>query len=70
MGADTPPCNPPPRSIHESLIYKTGVKLSKQAMAEVENQIQRLTCLKVDGKQLDLDKWFVDILYSPTLNLE
>jgi hypothetical protein len=24
-------------------IYKTGVKLTKQAMAEVENQIQRLT---------------------------
>jgi hypothetical protein len=28
-------------------IYKTGTKLTKQAMAEVENQIQRLTCLEV-----------------------
>jgi hypothetical protein len=51
-------------------IYKTGVRLTKQAMAEVENQIQRLTCLKVEGKQLDLGKWFVDILYTPTLKLE
>jgi len=38
-------------------------------MAEVENQIQRMTCLEVDGK-LDLGKWFVDILYVPTLKLE
>jgi hypothetical protein len=29
-------------------IYKTGVKLTKQAMAEVESQIQRLTCLLWD----------------------
>jgi hypothetical protein len=50
--------------------YKTGVKLTKQAMAQVENQILRMTCLAVNGKQLDLGKWFVDILYVPTLKLE
>jgi hypothetical protein len=50
--------------------YKTGVKLTKQAMAQVENQIRRMTCLAVNGKQLDLGKWFVDILYVPTLKLE
>lgn len=50
--------------------YKTGIKLTKQAMAEVENQIQRMACLVVNGKQLDLGKWFVDILYVPTLKLE
>ena len=50
--------------------YKTGVTLTKQAMAEVENQIQRMACLEVNGKQLDLGKWFVDILYVPTLKLE
>lgn len=50
--------------------YKTGVKLTKKAMAELENQIQRLTCSEVDGKQLDLGKWFIDILYVPTLKLE
>jgi hypothetical protein len=45
--------------------YQTGVKLTKQAMAEVENQIQRLTCLEVEGEQLNLGKWFVDIVYNP-----
>ena len=51
-------------------IYKTGVKLTKQAMAEVENQIQRLTCLEVQDEQLNLGKWFVDIVYNPELKLE
>jgi hypothetical protein len=32
--------------------YQTGVKLTKQAMAEVENQIQRLP---------ELSKWFIDL---------
>ena len=35
--------------------YKSGVKLTKQAMNTVEKQLQR---------QPDLDKWFVDI-YPP-----
>ena len=51
-------------------IYKTGVKLTKQAMAEVESQIQRLTCLEVDDEHLNLGKWFVDIVYNPDLKLE
>lgn len=41
--------------------YQTGVKLTKPAMAEVETQIQRLTCLERQGEQLELGKWFVDI---------
>lgn len=45
--------------------YQTGVKLTKQAMAKVETQIQRLTSLVVNGKELNLGKWFVDILYAP-----
>jgi Rhodopirellula transposase DDE domain len=45
--------------------YQTGIKLSKMAMAEVETKIQRLTCLEVNGQQLDLGKWFIDILYQP-----
>jgi hypothetical protein len=40
--------------------YQTGVKLTKQAMAEVENQIQRLP---------ELSKWFVDIFYCPSRKL-
>ena len=51
-------------------IYKTGIKLTKQAMADVENQIQRLTCLEVQDEQLNLGKWFVDIVYNPELKLE
>jgi hypothetical protein len=50
--------------------YQTGVKLIKQAMAQVENQIQRLTCIEVQGEQLNLGKWFVDIFYNPELKLE
>jgi hypothetical protein len=60
--------NPVVRFVTE--IYKTGVKLTKQAMAEVENKIQRLTCLQVQDEQLNLGKWFVDIVYNPELNLE
>mgnify|MGYP003389956017 FL=1 len=51
-------------------IYKTGVKLTKQAMAEVENQIQRLNCLQVQDDRVNLGKWFVDIVYNPELKLE
>jgi transposase len=36
--------------------YQTGVKLTKEAMDRVEAQLQRL---------LHLEKWFVDIPYSP-----
>ena len=39
-------------------------------MADVENQIQRLTCLEVQDEQLNLGKWFVDIVYNPELKLE
>lgn len=38
-------------------VYKTGVKLTQQAMAELENQIQRLP---------NLPKWFVQISGKPT----
>jgi Rhodopirellula transposase DDE domain len=37
-------------------VYRTGVKLTKQAMAEVEEQINRLP---------DLQKWFVSIIVNP-----
>ena len=36
--------------------YKTGVKLTKQAMDKVEKHLQR---------QPGLDKWFVDIYPPP-----
>jgi hypothetical protein len=36
--------------------YQTGVRLTKEAMAAVEAQLDRLP---------GLDKWFVDILYQP-----
>jgi hypothetical protein len=39
-----------------STVYPTGVTLTKEAMATVEAQIDRLP---------GLDKWFVDILYQP-----
>ena len=50
--------------------YQTGVKLTKQAMAEVETQIQRLTSLVVNAEELNLGKWFVDILFHPKLETE
>jgi transposase len=37
--------------------YQTGVKLTKEAMAAVETQLFRLP---------ELEKWFVDILYTPS----
>lgn len=46
---------------------QTGVKLTNQAMAEVETQIQRLTGLVINDEELNLGKWFVDILYHPKL---
>ena len=51
-------------------IYKTGVKLTKQAMNEVENQIRRLTCLQLQDEQVNLGKWFLDVVYNPELKLE
>jgi hypothetical protein len=45
--------------------YKTGVKLTKLAMAEVETQIHRMSEFEVNGKLLNLGKWFIDILYRP-----
>jgi hypothetical protein len=45
--------------------YPTGVKLTPSEMAAVENQVQRLPPLQVEGKGLNLGKWFVDILYQP-----
>ena len=45
--------------------YQTGVKLTKLAMAEVETQIQRLAEFEVNGKLLNLGKWFVEIFYCP-----
>ena len=38
-------------------VYHTGVRLTKQAMAEVETYVQRLT---------DLERWFVDISCAPS----
>lgn len=38
-------------------VYKTGVKLTKEAMAQLETQIQRLP---------GLEKWFVEIKGKPT----
>ena len=40
-----------------STTYQTGVKLTKEAMARVEAQLQRLP---------HLEKWFVDIVYPPS----
>jgi hypothetical protein len=49
--------------------YQTGVKLTKQAMTEVESQIHRLTSVEVQDEQLNLGKWFVDIFYHPNKQL-
>ena len=38
-------------------IYHTGIKLTQQAMAEVEKQIERLP---------ELQKWFVNIMAHPS----
>lgn len=45
--------------------YSTGVRLSKKAMQEIENQIERLTNLTQD-KLPNLGKWFIDICYGVT----
>lgn len=50
--------------------YQTGVKLTNQAMAEVETQIQRLSRLVVKDRELNLGKWFVDIVYPQKLEAE
>jgi hypothetical protein len=50
--------------------YPTGVKLTKLAMAQVETQIQRLREFEVEGKQLNLGKWFIDIFYNPERTLK
>jgi hypothetical protein len=44
-----------------STTYQMGVKLTKEAMARVEAQLQRLP---------DLAKWFVDIPYPPPSSWE
>ncbi|MBW4692608.1 MAG: hypothetical protein KME27_12670 [Lyngbya sp. HA4199-MV5] len=43
---------------------------TNQVMAEVETQIQRLTGLVVNDEELNLGKWFVDILHHPKLETE
>ncbi len=43
--------------------YQTGVKLTQKAMAQVEQQIQRLSQADQEG-QPDLGKWFVDIPWT------
>jgi hypothetical protein len=40
-----------------STTYQTGVKLTKEAMARVEAQLQRLP---------HVEQWFVDIVYPPS----
>jgi Rhodopirellula transposase DDE domain len=42
-----------------STVYRTGVRLTKDAMAAVEAQVDRLP---------GLSKWFLDILYQPPLS--
>jgi len=42
--------------------YSTGVRLTKKAMLEIENQISRLTNLSKDNLP-NLGKWFIDICY-------
>lgn len=39
--------------------YSTGVRLTKKAMQEIENQLQRLTSDNLPN----LGKWFIDICY-------
>ncbi len=50
--------------------YPTGVKLTKLAMVKVETQIQRLSEFEVNGKLLNLGKWFIDILYQTASELD
>lgn len=43
--------------------YSTGVRLTKKAMQEIENQIQRLTNFDQDNLP-NLGKWFIDICWQ------
>ncbi len=45
--------------------YETGVKLSKEAMSEIEKQIERLTNSNSEHFP-NLGKWFIDICCAPT----
>lgn len=45
--------------------YTTGVKLTKKAMKEIENKVERLTNDTQENSQ-DLGKWFIDICCSTT----
>jgi transposase len=45
--------------------YELGVKLSKEAMSQIENQIKRLTNSNHEIFP-DLGKWFIDICYETT----
>lgn len=45
--------------------YATGVRLTKEAMQEIENKISRLTNLGQENLP-NLGKWFVDICYGAT----
>ena len=46
-------------------VYPTGVKLTQKAMAALEEQLHRLTEVRVDGEWVNLGQWFVDIVPQP-----
>jgi len=48
-------CHPVVKLVEKG--YKTGVKLTRQAMTELEHQLQRLP---------NLPKWFVEIIDNPS----
>ncbi len=45
--------------------YSTGVRLTKKAMEEIENKIERLTNFTEDNLP-NLGKWFIDICCKVT----
>lgn len=45
--------------------YELGVRLTKEAMSEIEKQIMRLTDSSHETFP-DLGKWFIDICYETT----
>jgi len=45
--------------------YELGIRLTKEAMAEIEKQITRLTSSSHENFP-DLGKWFIDICYETT----
>mgnify|MGYP001548355778 CR=1 FL=1 len=45
--------------------YEKGVKLTKKAMAKIENQIERFT-LSTNQDFPNLGKWFIDICSNTT----